>query len=79
MFFKANASEIEFDKTSEMLKGFPDVFVGSKNDFDNMIIICDILGFSKPHTLKYWHISDSMCKADDKYRLSRDLVENLSA
>ncbi|HGJ5875411.1 MAG TPA: hypothetical protein ACHBX0_02115 [Arsenophonus sp.] len=41
---------MEFDKASEMLKGFPDVFVGSKNDFDNMIIIiCDILGFSKPH------------------------------
>lgn len=50
IFFKANASEMEFDKASEMLKGFPDVFVGSKNDFDNMIIIiCDILGFSKPH------------------------------
>lgn len=67
MFFKANVLEIEFDKTNEILKIFPDVFVGNKNDFNDMImLICDILSISKPDTLQYWNISDTMCQSDDK-------------
>lgn len=57
MFFNANALEMEFDKINDILKIFPDVFVGNKNDFNNMImLICDILGISKPQTLQYWNI-----------------------
>ena len=36
MFFKANISEMEFDKTDKILKKFPDVFVCNKNDFNAM-------------------------------------------
>ncbi|KAA1193633.1 hypothetical protein [Photorhabdus heterorhabditis] len=61
MFFKAEATEMEFDKTNKILKEFPDVFVGSKNDFDYMIIkICDIFGISAPHTLEYWNINRNL-------------------
>uniref|UniRef100_A0A3B0MLD6 Uncharacterized protein n=1 Tax=Arsenophonus endosymbiont of Trialeurodes vaporariorum TaxID=235567 RepID=A0A3B0MLD6_9GAMM len=75
MFFNANALEIEFDKINEILKIFPDVFVGNKNDFNNMImLICDILNISKPQTLQYWNISDTTRQSDDKYMSRRESI-----
>lgn len=74
-FFKVNALEIEFDKTNEMLEEFPDVFVGNKSDFDDLLmVICGILGISKSHILKYWNISDTIYKPDDKYLFQRDSI-----
>lgn len=75
MFFNANALEMEFDKINEILKIFPDVFVGNKNDFNNMImLICDILNISKPQTLQYWNISDTTRQSDDKYMFRRESI-----
>ncbi|SPP31150.1 hypothetical protein ARAF_0261 [Arsenophonus endosymbiont of Aleurodicus floccissimus] len=75
MFFNANALEMEFNKINEILKKFPDVFVGNKNDFNNMImLICDILSISKSQTLQYWNISDTTRQSDDKYMFRRELI-----
>jgi len=75
MFFNANALEMEFDKINDILKIFPDVFIGNKNDFNNMImLICNILNISKPQTLQYWNISDTTRQSDDKYMFRRESI-----